>query len=80
MDKQLNICLMNDSFPPLIDGVANTVLMHASFRRSMQTVPLQRRNTQALSTTILSPSCAIQASTPSNMSATGQAIHSICRR
>ncbi|MBQ8081777.1 MAG: glycosyltransferase, partial [Clostridia bacterium] len=27
--KQLNICLMNDSFPPTIDGVANCVLNYA---------------------------------------------------
>lgn len=29
MDNKLNICLMNDSFPPLIDGVANTVFNYA---------------------------------------------------
>ena len=26
---KLNICLMNDSFPPLVDGVANTVVNYA---------------------------------------------------
>lgn len=25
----MNICLLNDSFPPLIDGVANTVINYA---------------------------------------------------
>ena len=35
MDKQLNICLMNDSFPPLIDGVANTVLNYARILSSI---------------------------------------------
>ena len=25
----LNVCLMNDSFPPVIDGVANTILNYA---------------------------------------------------
>lgn len=29
MDDKLNICLMNDSFPPVIDGVANTVFNYA---------------------------------------------------
>lgn len=29
MDK-LNVCLLNDSFPPLIDGVANTVVNYAN--------------------------------------------------
>lgn len=29
MDDKLNICLMNDSFPPIIDGVANTVFNYA---------------------------------------------------
>lgn len=29
MDGKLNICLMNDSFPPVIDGVANTVFNYA---------------------------------------------------
>ena len=28
MDKR-TICLLNDSFPPLIDGVANTVVNYA---------------------------------------------------
>ena len=30
MQEELNICLMNDSFPPLIDGVANTVVNYAN--------------------------------------------------
>ena len=30
MDRKLNICLLNDSFPPLIDGVANAVINYAS--------------------------------------------------
>lgn len=30
MADKMNICLINDSFPPLIDGVANTVLNYAS--------------------------------------------------
>ena len=25
----MNVCLLNDSFPPLIDGVANTVINYA---------------------------------------------------
>jgi 1,2-diacylglycerol 3-alpha-glucosyltransferase len=29
MDKKLNVCLLNDSFPPVIDGVANCVLNYA---------------------------------------------------
>ena len=30
MADKMNVCLINDSFPPLIDGVANTVLNSAS--------------------------------------------------
>lgn len=30
MDKKLNVCLLNDSFPPLIDGVINTVVNYAN--------------------------------------------------
>lgn len=30
MAKKLNVCLMNDSFPPVIDGVANAVINYAS--------------------------------------------------
>lgn len=30
MEENLNVCLLNDSFPPLIDGVANTVMNYAS--------------------------------------------------
>jgi glycosyltransferase involved in cell wall biosynthesis len=29
MDKRINVCLLNDSFPPVIDGVANAVLNYA---------------------------------------------------
>ena len=29
MSDQLNVCLLNDSFPPVIDGVANVVLNYA---------------------------------------------------
>lgn len=32
--KELNICLLNDSFPPVIDGVANAVLNYASYIQS----------------------------------------------
>lgn len=30
MEEKLSVCLLNDSFPPLIDGVANTVMNYAS--------------------------------------------------
>lgn len=30
MTKKLNVCLMNDSFPPVIDGVANAVVNYAN--------------------------------------------------
>ena len=30
MDDSLGICLLNDSFPPTVDGVANTVLNYAT--------------------------------------------------
>ena len=30
MDEKLNVCLMNDSFPPVIDGVANAVINYAN--------------------------------------------------
>lgn len=30
MDEKINICLLNDSFPPAIDGVANVVLNYAT--------------------------------------------------
>ncbi len=30
MDKKLNVCLLNDSFPPLIDGVVNTVINYGN--------------------------------------------------
>lgn len=29
LDKKLNVCLMNDSFPPVIDGVANVMMNYA---------------------------------------------------
>lgn len=30
MNKKMNVCLMNDSFPPVIDGVANAVINYAN--------------------------------------------------
>ena len=30
MPEKLNVCLMNDSFPPVIDGVANAVVNYAN--------------------------------------------------
>lgn len=30
MKKKLNVCLLNDSFPPVIDGVGNTVINYAN--------------------------------------------------
>ena len=30
MEQKLNVCLMNDSFPPIIDGVANAVINYAN--------------------------------------------------
>jgi len=30
MSRKLNVCLLNDSFPPAIDGVANTIFNYAS--------------------------------------------------
>ena len=30
MKDYLNVCLLNDSFPPNIDGVANTVVNYAN--------------------------------------------------
>ena len=30
MDRKRSICLINDSFPPVIDGVANAVVNYAS--------------------------------------------------
>ncbi|MDE6731588.1 MAG: glycosyltransferase [Oscillospiraceae bacterium] len=43
--EKLNICLMNDSFPPIIDGVANAVINYAniineSFGRATVVTPL----------------------------------------
>lgn len=38
MDKNETICLLNDSFPPLIDGVANTVMNYAA---ELQSSPYQ---------------------------------------
>lgn len=34
MSDKLNVCLLNDSFPPTIDGVANTVFNYASVIQS----------------------------------------------
>jgi len=44
MNKQLNVCLLNDSFPPVLDGVANVVLnyaqiIHSSFGSAVVAVP-----------------------------------------
>ncbi len=44
VDKNLNVCLLNDSFPPLIDGVANAVVNYAdiinkSYGRALVAVP-----------------------------------------
>ena len=30
MNEKMNVCLMNDSFPPVIDGVANAVINYAN--------------------------------------------------
>ena len=30
MDQKKKVCLLNDSFPPVIDGVANTVVNYAT--------------------------------------------------
>ena len=30
----MNICLLNDSFPPVIDGVANVVINYAKYLQS----------------------------------------------
>ena len=30
MDQRTKVCLLNDSFPPVIDGVANTVVNYAT--------------------------------------------------
>lgn len=35
MDNELNVCLMNDSFPPMIDGVANVVENYARVIQSI---------------------------------------------
>ncbi|MBO7389046.1 MAG: hypothetical protein J6T95_00860, partial [Oscillospiraceae bacterium] len=32
--SQLNVCLLNDSFPPVIDGVANAVVNYAGIINS----------------------------------------------
>jgi glycosyltransferase involved in cell wall biosynthesis len=34
MDEKLNVCLLNDSFPPMIDGVANAILNYADVIQS----------------------------------------------
>lgn len=44
MTRKLNVCLMNDSFPPQIDGVSNAVINYANvierkFGRSIVAVP-----------------------------------------
>lgn len=40
MEKQDTICLLNDSFPPLIDGVANTVMNYAIALKTMDLDPI----------------------------------------
>lgn len=35
MDNKLNVCLMNDSFPPVIDGVANAVVNYGRVIKSL---------------------------------------------
>ncbi len=40
MEKQLKVLLLNDSFPPLIDGVGNTVLNYARILPSLGTSPV----------------------------------------
>ena len=37
MQKKTKICLLNDSFPPLIDGVANTVMNYARILNNSET-------------------------------------------
>lgn len=44
MSEEISVCLLNDSFPPLIDGVANTVLNYANvinekYGKAMVAVP-----------------------------------------
>ena len=44
MKEQLNVCLLNDSFPPVLDGVANVVLnyakvIHSSYGSAVVSVP-----------------------------------------
>lgn len=40
MNPQQTICLLNDSFPPLIDGVANAVLNYAKYLDAFGTSPM----------------------------------------
>lgn len=40
MDKAMNICLLNDSFPPQIDGVANAVVNYAEILSRHNNRPL----------------------------------------
>ena len=40
MDRQMKVLLLNDSFPPLIDGVGNTVLNYARYLPSFQATPV----------------------------------------
>lgn len=40
MEEKSTVCLLNDSFPPQIDGVANTVLNYARFAESNGYEPL----------------------------------------
>ena len=36
----MKVCLLNDSFPPAIDGVVNVVLNYAEPGRPLRAVPL----------------------------------------
>lgn len=40
MDQMQTICLLNDSFPPLVDGVANTVVNYAKFLPKSSYAPM----------------------------------------
>ena len=40
MNTQDTVCLLNDSFPPLIDGVANTVMNYAGELKKMNISPI----------------------------------------
>ena len=47
--RGLNVCLMNDSFPPVVDGVANAVVNYAKILTETEgSAPWQRRSIRAL--------------------------------